>query len=1052
MNPRRYKKEFEVKRDIEVGAGVALGGKVTAQVGDETTAKLSMIENDGSPSQIDNIEITEKFQSRTGVKIGTGVGVKLGAGPVTAGAYAGVEGGGYAILMGGANYNYKYESGQDQVEARSKLYNLALAALTLAPDPVISRLAFLLSNIACWDYLEDAKVGVGVKGSVSGSAMVGAFSQRKIGLNMGGIGVGVSGGFSYEFGGIMEMVRNKSDFYRGSLTLFDKANLGVGIGLLTWKYKDAGKPGKGLHPNQIEKTSGFGISVDLPFLPSYDVKRSMILDAGLSNTNIPYYSSRFIFEKSGFTREFSYSFTNENVPNILANGFLKGIFSISSIGNPFKELPVVGLGAPSAINDEILSLISDGQKNNNYPPMIYSIDSSYNESGGGFSLSFEWAIKVDLNFGFDLAWKTSHFANKEKGVFLVGEKFPLEKYYSIPQISTPTKDVLLKILKDGFNTFQLSDLFHSICIICPGGILKTTYIDTTIMLSPIGSTLKLKPSSLPPFLDSLSCQTWNWFGNSNLSKISDLPINKREMAQAIKKQQQTLARVDYGIGGFYKFSPQAIPLDSSATLTIIYPDSDVVGIDENNLAIFYRDTVDSKWHYIGGSVDTLNNKITVSVDTLQLYTIAPIMPDGEFGLKSDRDTLINDSVSIATIISDSLKMADGQLVGDNKKYTIRTENVAIIANDADTTIEGTQVLSVNSKISFQIKSNKRPGKTIIMVESVFGNSFGILTLTVIDTTNPDPPTILNVIKEDQAIGLIVTKLDTSDISQYEVYFDKDSGPPYEGKALVGAENSPFTVPVSDTIWISGLNNDTNYYFAIRGIDQGGNKSIYSNEVMGSPIDTIPPGVISSMDFIPISDSTYLIRWKAPGDNGYYGRASKYIIKISNLALTDTLTWWQNADSVLNVTAPDDAGKYDYHILKTDTNHIIGILVIDEVGNKSMVSIFRIVPTSVKNELRLPESFALLQNYPNPFNPITLLKYQLPVESKVILRIYNILGQEVRTLTDGVQEAGYKSVEWNSTNNFGNTVASGIYFYRIEVTSVSEPSKSFIQVKKMLLLK
>lgn len=96
---------------------------------------------------------------------------------------------------------------------------------------------------------------------------------------------------------------------------------------------------------------------------------------------------------------------------------------------------------------------------------------------------------------------------------------------------------------------------------------------------------------------------------------------------------------------------------------------------------------------------------------------------------------------------------------------------------------------------------------------------------------------------------------------------------------------------------------------------------------------------------------------------------------------------------------------------------------------------------------LPMEFKLQQNYPNPFNPRTTIEYQLPVASKVSLKIYNVLGQVVATLADGVMNPGYRSAHWNA-NNF----ASGIYFYRFEATSVANPSKRFTQVKKMLLIK
>jgi enediyne biosynthesis protein E4 len=95
----------------------------------------------------------------------------------------------------------------------------------------------------------------------------------------------------------------------------------------------------------------------------------------------------------------------------------------------------------------------------------------------------------------------------------------------------------------------------------------------------------------------------------------------------------------------------------------------------------------------------------------------------------------------------------------------------------------------------------------------------------------------------------------------------------------------------------------------------------------------------------------------------------------------------------------------------------------------------------------PESFALDQNYPNPFNPVTSLKYQLPVASKVTLRVFNSIGQEMATLIDAVQEAGYKSVDWDAS-----LLASGIYFCRIEIAGIAEPARSFVQVRKMVLMK
>lgn len=94
---------------------------------------------------------------------------------------------------------------------------------------------------------------------------------------------------------------------------------------------------------------------------------------------------------------------------------------------------------------------------------------------------------------------------------------------------------------------------------------------------------------------------------------------------------------------------------------------------------------------------------------------------------------------------------------------------------------------------------------------------------------------------------------------------------------------------------------------------------------------------------------------------------------------------------------------------------------------------------------LPSEFSVEQNYPNPFNPSTNISYSLPVRSEVELTIFNIVGQKVATLQQGLQSAGEHTVVWDGSNESGNAVASGIYFYRIK-------AGDNVQSRKMLLLK
>ena len=101
--------------------------------------------------------------------------------------------------------------------------------------------------------------------------------------------------------------------------------------------------------------------------------------------------------------------------------------------------------------------------------------------------------------------------------------------------------------------------------------------------------------------------------------------------------------------------------------------------------------------------------------------------------------------------------------------------------------------------------------------------------------------------------------------------------------------------------------------------------------------------------------------------------------------------------------------------------------------------------SSENESLLPAEFALHQNYPNPFNPQTKIRYDLPENSMVNITVYDMLGREVKTLVNQVQNAGFKSIIWDATNDYGKAISAGIYLYQIQ-------AGDYIHTQKMVLLK
>lgn len=88
-------------------------------------------------------------------------------------------------------------------------------------------------------------------------------------------------------------------------------------------------------------------------------------------------------------------------------------------------------------------------------------------------------------------------------------------------------------------------------------------------------------------------------------------------------------------------------------------------------------------------------------------------------------------------------------------------------------------------------------------------------------------------------------------------------------------------------------------------------------------------------------------------------------------------------------------------------------------------------------------YSLSQNYPNPFNPVTTIKYTLKYDTKVTLKIYNILGQLVKEIVDRFESKGLKKVLWDGTNNKGNQVSTGLYFYKLTAGSFTDQKKMVI---------
>jgi hypothetical protein len=171
---------------------------------------------------------------------------------------------------------------------------------------------------------------------------------------------------------------------------------------------------------------------------------------------------------------------------------------------------------------------------------------------------------------------------------------------------------------------------------------------------------------------------------------------------------------------------------------------------------------------------------------------------------------------------------------------------------------------------------------------------------------------------------------------------------------------------------------------------------------------------------------------------YTGWRSGYVLRQVGIATStdEGVTWTKHAS---NPVVPLGAGgSWDASYIEGGTMLLRGQTSFDMwyCGSRdnTATNLWRIghatsprVPNAVADEDGgIPTSVRLAQNYPNPFNPSTTINYQLPTNSQVTLKVFDVLGREVATLVDEVQEAGYKHVEFRADG-----LASGVYLYRLQ---------------------
>ncbi|MEN3038427.1 MAG: family 10 glycosylhydrolase [Candidatus Kryptonium sp.] len=192
------------------------------------------------------------------------------------------------------------------------------------------------------------------------------------------------------------------------------------------------------------------------------------------------------------------------------------------------------------------------------------------------------------------------------------------------------------------------------------------------------------------------------------------------------------------------------------------------------------------------------------------------------------------------------------------------------------------------------------------------------------------------------------------------------------------------------------------------------------------IDNIRPNPPLNLIARRISDRTFELIWSNPDPPADNDTVRYYAIYRSETSPVDI-------SDIKNLVTVVSGNRISYSVQVSDPNkaYYFVVTAFDKLHNESDPSNeVATIPVLVAGAEEIPRKFDLYQNYPNPFNIETTIEFDVPFDSWISLKVYNLLGQEVKTLVEGLKGAGKHKVVWDGKDDNGQIVTSGVYFCRL----------------------
>ncbi|MBN2088805.1 T9SS type A sorting domain-containing protein [candidate division KSB1 bacterium] len=220
-----------------------------------------------------------------------------------------------------------------------------------------------------------------------------------------------------------------------------------------------------------------------------------------------------------------------------------------------------------------------------------------------------------------------------------------------------------------------------------------------------------------------------------------------------------------------------------------------------------------------------------------------------------------------------------------------------------------------------------------------------------------------------------------------------------------------------------------YGYAATAIDESGNESNFSNRIDTTIATTTP--VELSLFIGQVNANQVNLVWKTESESNNFGFE---IEKRTNFETKSKKIGFINGKGT--TTMPQEYKFVDENVEKGTYYYRLKQIDFDAKFEYS---------PEIKIVVNIPDEYQLFQNYPNPFNPKTTIAYNLAEAGHVKITIYDITGREIQKVVDKMQEAGHYEFDWDAKNYQNQSIAGGVYYYKLE-------TPNFTQFRKMLLLK